>query len=147
MTLQAALLMRKRYLCDEVALWQLYLACLATPIGPYPYGNLPQIKKELDEIDLELDHIKTPPSENNNDVTPQMIAQARDVPVDTLIEFVRGKARCPFHDDKVPSLFYGTRTNRAVCPSGCNDSWDSIGLTMKLNDLSFYDAVRRLCNR
>jgi len=37
-------------------------------------------------------------------ITPEQISQARDYPIESLIELKRGKARCPFHNDKTPSL-------------------------------------------
>jgi hypothetical protein len=133
--------MRERYLYDELELWKGYIAGVVEPFGPMPYADMPTIEKEL----LGLATAREPVIKRSNEVTPQMIEQARQVPVDTLIEFTHGKCHCPFHDDKIPSMFHGTRENRAVCPSGCNDSWDSIGLTQKLDGLSFHDAVRKLC--
>lgn len=78
------------------------------------------------------------------DVTDDMVEQARNVDVRSLIEFKHGKVACPFHEDKHPSAYYGARSKRLVCPV-CNDTWDSIRLTMKFQDLSFYEAVKYLC--
>lgn len=135
----AALDMRERFLRNQLDFWTQYIGGF-TDVPPY--GNPPQIEKELQAIAAAREPIKR----RDDEVTPAMVEQAREVRVDTIIEFKNGKAHCPFHDDKVPSLFYGTRENRAVCPSGCNDSWDSISLTMRLDGLSFHDAVRKLCS-
>jgi len=132
--------MRERYLYDELSLWKGYIAGVVEPYGPMPYADMPTIEKEL----LGLAAAREPVVTRSDEVTPQMIEQARHVPVDTLIEFIHGKCHCFNHDDKKPSMFNGTRENRAVCPV-CADSWDSIGLTMKIDGLSFHDAVRKLC--
>jgi len=140
-SMNAALIMRERFLRSELAMWDLYEEELVDPLGPIFYGDRQQIEKELGA----LEEARTPITVRDDTVTPEMVERARSVPVDTLIEFKHGKAHCPFHDDKVPSMFYGTRANRAVCPSGCNDSWDSIAIVQRMDGLSFHDAVRKLC--
>jgi len=55
-----------------------------------------------------------------------------------------GKGRCPFHDDKTPSL--GTRGPRWKC-WGCGAGGDVIEFYMRIEGVSFYDAVRALSAR
>lgn len=139
-TPEAALVMRERYLRSEAALWDSYTDGVVSQIGPPPYATMSAIEKELEDIE----RARKPVIVKQDEVTPQMIEQAREVKVDSLVEFVRGKMHCFNHEDKTPSAFHGTRENRVVCPV-CNDSWDSIAVTMRLGGLSFHDAVRQLC--
>jgi len=76
-------------------------------------------------------------------ITDSMIDQARNYPVENLIEVKRGKARCisGTHEDSRPSM--SVKNNRVFCFS-CGFNEDSIGVHMKLNYLSFLDSVRRL---
>lgn len=69
------------------------------------------------------------------------IRRAKDHPIENLIEVKRGMARCPFHDDKRPSM--SVKNNLAHCFS-CQRTWDSIAVSMKLEGLDFVTAVRRL---
>jgi len=53
------------------------------------------------------------------------------------------RARCPFHDDKTPSLQFSKEKNIATCFSGnCSlGTVDGITLTEKLKKLSTHDAI------
>src|SRR5208337_5680619 len=56
--------------------------------------------------------------------------------------------RCPFHDDKNPSLTIDSRKGRWRC-FGCGEYGDAAKLVMKLNGVGFVDAIRtvsELCN-
>lgn len=79
----------------------------------------------------------------NDRITDEMIEAARQVPVDSLVEFSHGKARCFNHEDNNPSAFHATRTNTVGCPVCCKH-WDSIGVLMTRDGYTFQDAVRRL---
>lgn len=81
----------------------------------------------------------------NDGVTPEMIEQARKFPMELVIEFIRGKVRCisPDHDDKHPSAYYASRTNRLICPV-CDKSWDTIAVYQHIHEVDFPAAVRRL---
>lgn len=52
-------------------------------------------------------------------------------------------ASCPFHDDKTPSFFIYLGTNTFHC-FGCQARGDVITFKMKIDNLSFKDAVRGL---
>ena len=53
------------------------------------------------------------------------------------------RARCPFHDDRRPSMDLRDNKGRAFC-SPCARSWDSIALVRELRGCTFADAVRYL---
>jgi hypothetical protein len=96
---------------------------------------------EIARIDKELMRVVT----QDNEITPEMIARARDTPVTTLVNFTRGRARCinVDHADNNPSMFYGSRTNTVQCPA-CGFSADAIKICQILSGATFHDAVRRL---
>lgn len=75
-------------------------------------------------------------------ITPDMIDQARQYPITSIIDFPKGRYRCcPFHEDSNPSMaLYDNHVHCFVC----NRSWDSISAVMKLDDVSFREAVLAL---
>jgi len=74
-------------------------------------------------------------------ITPDMIIQARRYPIENLIEVKRGMALCPFHDDHHPSM--GIKNNICHC-FACGYRGDVIDVMMKLENLNFQQAIRRL---
>jgi hypothetical protein len=94
--------------------------------------------KQLMKIKREFVMLNT---DKKFDITPEMIAQARDYPFEYLYEFKRNMALCPFHNDTSPSM--SLKNNKVRCWS-CNKSWDTIAFVMEKEGLSFQDAVRRL---
>ena len=78
-------------------------------------------------------------------VTEEMIEQARQYPIENLIDANRsGMAICIFHDDSRPSMSI-KKYNRAYCFT-CGAKADTIKIYQQLNGASFHDAVRALCN-
>jgi hypothetical protein len=75
-------------------------------------------------------------------ITTEMIEQARQYPITSIIEFPKGRHRCcPFHDDSNPSMaLYDNHVHCFVC----SRSWDSISAMMELDDVSFKEAVLSL---
>ena len=139
-----ALSMRKRYLLGEIKAIQTEYNDPETdcPVGiHFLLEALKDARTSIALIDKELMREE----ERENAVTDAMIEKARSTPVETVIEFIRGKARCiaPDHDDRNPSMFHGTKTNRAVCPV-CNKSFDAIACYQYVWNVSFYEAVRKL---
>lgn len=53
------------------------------------------------------------------------------------------RARCPFHDDRVPSFRVYLNTNRYYC-FGCGAKGDVIELVQRLEGVSFREALQRL---
>ena len=75
------------------------------------------------------------------------VTNAKGYPVTDLIEFdVRGKAICPFHNEKTPSLNYYKKTNSCYCFGGCGRSYDAIDIYKHLHNCSFTEAVKSLNN-
>lgn len=79
----------------------------------------------------------------SNDITDEMIQQAMSVPIDSIVEFIRGHTTAICHDDKRPSAFHGTRTNKLVCPV-CDTKYGPIDVLMVRDGLSFPAAVLQL---
>lgn len=78
-------------------------------------------------------------------VTPEMIDQAKAVPLDSLMEFNRaGKALCPFHEEQTPSFSYNREHNYAYCFGACARAYDGIDLVRLSEGLGFVEAVRYL---
>ena len=75
-------------------------------------------------------------------ITPEMIEQARQYPITSIIDFPKGRHRCcPFHEDSNPSMaLYDNHVHCFVC----NRSWDSISAMMEQDDVSFKEAVLAL---
>ena len=77
----------------------------------------------------------------------------RDVPCRQVLEaagavFAKHGAdivcRCPFHEDKTPSLIISERKNLWRCHGACGIGGDVVALTMKLKGVSFRHAVELL---
>lgn len=57
------------------------------------------------------------------------------------VEVRRGKACCPFHSDRTPSM--GFKNGRFKC-FGCGESGDAVDLVAKLCGLTLHEAAARL---
>ena len=75
-------------------------------------------------------------------ITQEMIDQARQYPITSIIEFSKGRYRCcPFHEDRNPSMaLYENHVHCFVC----NRTWDSISATIALDGVTFREAVLAL---
>jgi DNA primase len=89
------------------------------------------------------------------DLNPQVIAQVRDATdlVDVAGDHVKLKKRgrkyeglCPFHEEKTPSFSIDPEKGLYYC-FGCHQGGDSIDFVMKIDRLSFPEAVERLARR
>jgi len=73
------------------------------------------------------------------------LARAKAYPISSLVKFNRaGKALCPAHSEKTPSLHFYQKQNRAYCFGGCGRGFDSIDIYMMLNNCDFKEAVQKL---
>lgn len=110
-----------------------------------PGMSLDDIHKELHRIQNAVKYIDHPPPAN--EITEEMVQDAKQVPVTSLVDFTRGVTKClnPEHEDKNPSAYYASRTNKLICPV-CNKTWDAIDVKMTTDNLTFLEAVRRLNN-
>lgn len=71
--------------------------------------------------------------------------RARAYPMTRLIDFSYGKALCPFHNEKTPSLHYYPEDNHAYCFGACGRGYDAIDLYRNAHPhLSFRDAVNEI---
>lgn len=75
------------------------------------------------------------------DITPEDVLRAREYPITEFIKSRKGMASCPFHTDKTPSM--DVRKNFFHCYS-CGESGDAITLVMRLEGLTFAQAIKRL---
>ena len=79
---------------------------------------------------------------NKNGVTPEQIARAKEVPIDSLVKVNRArKAICVFHDEKNASLH--VYRDHVFCFS-CQKAGDAIDVYQALNGCDFKTAVRAL---
>lgn len=122
-------------------------------------ADIPEEEKRSVRINLILERLKKAKKENDRilyqklktqyqilkgievGINPQDILAAREYPITSLVKSVRGMAVCPFHTDKTPSM--DTRKNFYHC-YGCGAQGDTIDLVMKLEGLTFKQAVARL---
>ena len=129
-----ALRMRFRYLREQLEYW----------LEHDDYRWCIKINETLAEIRRVTSHgrmLKAPKREG--DITDSMITQAAKYPITSLVEFVHGRTLAFCHDDRSPSAYYGTKTNRLFCPV-CAKSFNSIDILVQRDGMSFPDAVRRL---
>jgi len=108
----------------------------------------------LEVIKAAADHVYTPPEVKprvekreiitGSDITDEMVAAAKSVPVDTLLEFQGGYAYCLWHEEDNPSLHYHGKSNRVKCFS-CGFGGSPVDIIIKREGLGFKDAVRYLC--
>ena len=72
------------------------------------------------------------------------LQRAKQYPLTELISFnAQGKACCPLHNEKTPSLHYYEKSNTAYC-FGCGKTVDSIEAYKLKNNCSFTEAVDAL---
>ena len=84
------------------------------------------------------------PVYQDDKITEQMIENARDYPIEEIIEINKdGFALCIDHNDKNPSMY--CKNNYAHCFS-CGYSGDTISVYMKVFRCSFIEAVKALQN-
>jgi DNA primase len=72
------------------------------------------------------------------------VLRAKSYPMTNLIEFRQGKACCPWHLEKTPSLTYYPKTNSAYCFGACGRAYDSIDAYRHKHGGSFMNAVKEL---
>lgn len=78
----------------------------------------------------------------DNGITDDMISTAREYSWDNLLEFSKGKAFCPFHND-VHNPNFSVKGGRGRCWA-CGWAGDSIDFICERDGLTFVDAVKFL---
>lgn len=97
-------------------------------------GNIKKHKWELRWL--------TNPELVKQEITSDMIRKAKDFPIKELLSDVKGDfAKCPFHSEKTASFYL--KGNFGHC-FGCGITLDTIDLVMKLENIDFPSAVRKL---
>lgn len=86
-------------------------------------------------------------SVKKNKITDNDIEQAKSVPIETFLEIGHsGFAKCPFHEEKIPSLKVYKKTNSWYCFS-CMRGGTVVDLIMKKNNCDFIEAIKILLNK
>ncbi len=110
-------------------------------------SNIPAKEKEINKIISKIMLIlKYSEIVNENSLTEEMIEEARNYPIENLIEVDRsGFAFCPFHNDRQhPNLY--TRRGIFKCYA-CGWRGNIIKFVMDREHLSFTEAVKYLYHR
>lgn len=103
------------------------------------FGLEPEEDHEIKRINSEINRYENP--KISTDITEDMIENARNYPIENLIEIKNGFALCPFHNDHNPSAY--CKNNYLYCFS-CGTHADTIKLYMHLHNCDFKEAVNQL---
>jgi len=107
-------------------------------------GKEPEARKEIYSYlkkTLHEDAVKFAPLQTGiGKINDAMIARAKDVPIDTLLDIGRNNIECLWHDDRSPSLSYHKKGNFVKC-FACDEYADSIKVYQKINNCDFKTAV------
>ena len=110
-------------------------------------GKEPEARKEIYSYlkkTLHEDAVKFAPLQTGiGKINDEMIARAKDVPIDTLLDIGRNNIECLWHDDKSPSLSYHKKGNFVKC-FACDEYADSIKVYQKINNCDFKTAVTEM---
>jgi DNA primase len=87
---------------------------------------------------------ETAPIRRSGEVFSSKLERAKAYPINELIQFKGKSARCLWHEEKTPSLYYYAKTNSCYCFGGCGKSYDAVDTYMKINNCSFKEAVEKL---
>jgi len=109
-------------------------------------SEIPKLEKEIKKIERIISY-RNQPAKTVDRITPEDIATAKEVPLNQFLDFNRaGFTHCIFHEEKSASMKWYQDKNRFVC-FGCNQKGDSVDIIMKLYNLTFLDAIRKLINK
>jgi len=135
--------MRLRYLIDVCGQWDDYIAGKTDDIPPL------SVSLAITEID-QLKRFQTRIAKGlttKDGVTDEMIQQAREYPIDQLIEFDRrGFTCCYHHKEKTPSMKLYKDSNTVHC-FGCGYNADTISVLMDRDGYDFLSAVKQLAGQ
>jgi len=106
------------------------------------WKEVSKIRNKISQLAYYLNPIQT------NQITPLDILQAKQFPLNQIFRTTRKETdrewcNCPFHQEKTASMCIYMKENRFHC-FGCGEHGDSIKAIMKLESLSYYEAIRRL---
>jgi hypothetical protein len=136
--INAAIKMRIRYLLALIGLWEDYIETKT--------DDLPELS-QMDALDqivkLKAYEHRLKAGVKLNSITDEMIEQAREFSIETIIEFQNGKAYAFCHTDKTPSLMLDRKRNRAHC-FVCDKDFNAVDTLMERDGYTFIDAVKCL---
>lgn len=99
---------------------------------------------DLRDARAKLEKMERMAKQPQGKLTDDMIQRAREYPIEQVVEFVKGKATAFCHPDKNPSLHHDRKHNRAHC-FPCGKSFSALDVLILRDNLSFNEAVKRLC--
>lgn len=104
-------------------------------------NHIARYQRGLKEIRVQRQSLK---DKTGKGILEEDRQTALSVPIESLLlgEVRNGYAKCPFHEDKHPSL-YLNENNTAYCFS-CNELFNPIKLTMRLNNMNQEEAIKCL---
>ena len=109
-----------------------------------------KLLKRIREYEYRL---HTVPGSAKNDIGPSEIARAKESPIqDHLVGWKCRRAGkniiglCPFHKEHSPSFSIFAGGLRFIC-FGCGERGDTIDLVMKLYNISFIEAVKKILSK
>lgn len=134
----SAVRMRVRYLQGLLSSWVAYID---EQTGEIPESDVMAIIGELITIRKYQDRIKS--GVVLKGITDEMIHQARDYPIENVIDFQKGVAVAFCHDDKRPSLVWHKAKNKATC-FPCGRSFSALDVLIERDGTPFVEAVKML---
>lgn len=110
-----------------------------------PYVERAILKTRINDVEKVLQKIraevKARQGIDKGKITDEQIQAARERNFTDFIELDRGKASCPFHNERTPS--FSVKDNRGYC-FGCNWHGDVIDFIQQKNGMTFVNAVKYL---
>lgn len=95
--------------------------------------EIENFERLLKRLDMRKKHL-----DNRQDLN---IEQAKQKPISHFLDFNgSGFAKCLWHNEKTPSMRYYDKSNSVYCFS-CQEHHDVIDVVMKLNNLTFKEAI------
>lgn len=94
------------------------------------------------DIYIETNTPKVFPDQKKNKNLPEIL-QAKQYPINKLIEFKEGKAPCLWHSEKTPSMHYYLKSNTVYC-FGCGKHGDAIDVIRQIRNCTFTEAIKHL---
>ncbi len=117
---------------DETLYWLLFYKHIWHPLVD---GKEKQIKRLRSMLNTK---------KAGGDFGEAEILRAKEYPIDELIDFVHGNAKCIFHNEATGSMHYYPKSNRVHCFGACGKSFDAIDVYQCLNGCDFISAVKSL---
>lgn len=110
-------------------------------IREFIFSSLADSQKEIVSHEKEKYFINNARLLSKSGITEDMIQRAKEYPIEQLLEVKKGKSLCINHAERNPSM--NCKNNFAYCHA-CGYTGDVIDIKMKLDNLSFVEAIRRL---